>query len=190
MTNRKPNWSKWNLIEDALVWQVVALSLDIDPDAVTRSRNDWMAGGKFVNHEGKDFQDRLDIISANYEKIDPIPKPISLNGIAYLELNIPMFSKWAIEKNLSIPNELKQLVKQIATQQPTPAYETNLLKIQNLAIKNFYESRRRADPKKDEVTEWIKSEAAKLEITISQNIADAIFTIIKPDDHNPKIRRD
>lgn len=75
------------------------------------------------------------------------------------------------------------------TQQTSFRYQTNLLKIQNLAIKHFYEPRKPVDPKKDAVTEWIKTEGTKQGVNISDNIADAIFTIIKPDDHNPKIKR-
>jgi hypothetical protein len=118
MSNRKPKWGKWNLIDDARVWQIVALSLDIDPDAVTRSSNDWMAGGSFVNHEGDDFRDRLDVIIANYNKIDPTPKKLSMNGIAYGELNIPKFAKWAIENNLLIPDELKLRAEGLESNSP------------------------------------------------------------------------
>ncbi|HEY8118566.1 MAG TPA: hypothetical protein VIE91_04950 [Methylophilaceae bacterium] len=110
MKTRKPNWSKWNLIEDAKVWQVVALSFDINPDEVTRSSSDWMAGGSFVNHEGQDFKDRLDVISANYLKIDANPKTLSMNGIAYCEINIPKFAEWAMSVNWEIPEELKRRV--------------------------------------------------------------------------------
>ncbi|GAC32908.1 hypothetical protein [Paraglaciecola polaris] len=50
---------------------------------------------------------------------------------------------------------------------------------------HFPENRTR-DPKKASVVEWIKAEAKKKGINPSDNIANAIFTIIKPDNHNPK----
>ena len=109
MNNRKPNWVKWQHIPNPKVWQVVALSLDIDPDNVTRDRDDWMAGGGYVNHEGKDFRDMLDIISSNYSTIDPTPRTLSMNGIEYNELNIARFAYWAILKHIEIPDEMKAL---------------------------------------------------------------------------------
>jgi len=108
MNSRKPKWSKWNLIDDAEVWKVVALSLDIDPDKLDHDSTDWMAGGSYVNHEGEEFGDRLDVIRANYNKIDDTPNVISFNGIAYFHINIPKFAKWAVSVNLEIPDELKQ----------------------------------------------------------------------------------
>jgi len=68
-------------------------------------------------------------------------------------------------------------------------YETDLLNIQKLAIKEFFYPRKRIDPKKEEVTEWLKNKGDELKINVSDNIADTIFTIIKPADHNPKKRR-
>lgn len=195
MINRKPNWNKWNLIDDALVWQVVALSLDINPDEVKRDSGDWMAGGRYVNHEGQEFKDRLDVVSANYKKIDPTPKTLSTNGIAYCEINIQKFSKWALLVNWEIPDELKQ---RVATSKDfvdlngldgSKAYRTDLLTIQELAINEFFNPRKIYDAKKDEITEWLKLKGKELHVEVSDNIADAIFTIIKPNDHNPKIRR-
>lgn len=109
MTDRKPNWRKWNLIDDVEVWKAIALSLDIDPDKVTRDGSDWMAGGGYVNHEETEFKDRLDIIKANYSKIDPTPKALSSNGTAYCHINISKFAKWAISVNWVIPPELTAL---------------------------------------------------------------------------------
>ena len=109
MNSRKPKWAKWKLIPNMPVWQVVALSLDIDPDEVARDGNDWMARGQYVNHEGREFQDRLDIVKANYENIDNSPQALSMNGIAYCHLNISKFSSWAIANNIEIPDEMKAL---------------------------------------------------------------------------------
>jgi len=69
------------------------------------------------------------------------------------------------------------------------SYSTDLIKMLNLAINEFYIPRRSTDPKKDEVAEWLKSKGKFLKVNVSNNMADAIFTIIKPDDHNPKIKR-
>src|SRR5450830_128985 len=132
MNSRKPNWNKWNLIDDAKVWQVVALSLNINPDCVKSDATDWMAGGLYVNHEGQEFKDRLDIIKANYSKIDATPKTLSMNGIEYCELNISKFAKWAMEKELAIPDELKVLAKvELIAKAEKPLFDKNDLTYPN-----------------------------------------------------------
>lgn len=68
-------------------------------------------------------------------------------------------------------------------------YTTDLLGILNLTINEFFNPRRSVDAKKDEITEWIKTKGKELKINVSDNVADSIFTIIKPNDHNPKIKR-
>lgn len=188
MRKDKPNWDKWNLIDDAQVWKVAALSLDIDPDTVEIDMGDWV-----TRAGGKTLKDRIEILGANYTKIDSSANTLSMNGKAYCELNIPKFAKWAIEKNISIPDELKKRVSEVeqkSEQQISSSYQTELLKIQNLAIKEFFEPRKKHDPKKEVVKAWIISKGQESQISVSNNIADAIFTIIKPHDHNPKIRRD
>lgn len=107
MNDRKPKWKKWDLIDDAKIWQVVALSMNLEPSLVKREGNDWMAGG-YVNHEDEEFQDRIEVIGANYFRIDATPKALSMNGIAYRDLNIPKFVKWAISVDWELPEELKR----------------------------------------------------------------------------------
>lgn len=70
-----------------------------------------------------------------------------------------------------------------------PGYSTPLLAILNAAIAEFFEPRRNADAKKDEVVEWIKSKMIATGKADSDNIAAAIFTIIKPENHDPRKRR-
>lgn len=69
------------------------------------------------------------------------------------------------------------------------AYTTDLMNILNLAVNEFFNPRKNVDPKKDEITEWLKAKGKELDINVSDNVADSIFTIIKPNDHNPKIKR-
>jgi hypothetical protein len=75
--------------------------------------------------------------------------------------------------NLFIPNENR----------------TKWLIILGEAINTHFSKDRARDPKKNVVVEWIKAEAVKNGINPSDNIANAIFTIIKPEDHNPKKKR-
>ena len=73
-------------------------------------------------------------------------------------------------KQLTIPNE----------------NSTGWLEILVETLRVHFPENRARDPKKASVVEWIKAEAKKKGINPSDNIANAIFTIIKPDNHNPK----
>jgi hypothetical protein len=77
----------------------------------------------------------------------------------------------------------------LARPQLPPIYSTDWLAIQNAAIARFFSPRRNPDAKREEVVDWIISEAARAGLQESRNIAAAIFTIIKPDDHDPKKKR-
>ena len=68
-------------------------------------------------------------------------------------------------------------------------YTTDLLKLQNLAINQFFSPLKIQDAKREEVCDWIKNKGNELNLIVSTNMGDAIFTIIKPSDHNPKIKR-
>lgn len=69
------------------------------------------------------------------------------------------------------------------------SYTTPHLEILQEAISQFFTPRRDPDPKKLEVVEWIKSRLLERGMDPSDNISEAIFTIIKPPDHNPRRRR-
>ena len=69
------------------------------------------------------------------------------------------------------------------------AYSTEWLGIQQAAISKFFNPRHAYDAKSDEIVEWINAEAKRAGLIKSDNISSAIFTIIKPKDHNPKVKR-
>lgn len=73
---------------------------------------------------------------------------------------------------------------------PWGDYQTPLLKILAAAVTEFFEPRRTRDAKKEEVVEWIKKRMETAGLSPSDNLAEAIFTIIKPADHNPRQRRE
>ena len=100
----------------------------------------------------------------------------------------PLWLDWAIEHKLYEP---KQEASQNMTGTITHAtnYSTKWLKIQQAAILEFFSPRQEVDAKKDVVLSWIESKAIKAGIKNPTNVAKAIFTIIKPEDHSPKIRR-
>lgn len=68
-------------------------------------------------------------------------------------------------------------------------YSTKWLIIQNAAIMEFFNPRRNPDAKKDEVVQWIMLKAASVGLKASKQIGEAIFTIIKPSNHNPRKKR-
>lgn len=68
-------------------------------------------------------------------------------------------------------------------------YSTAWLAIQQATIAQFFNPRRNPDAKKEEVIEWINTQAVSAGLGESNNIASTIFTIIKPDNHDPKKKR-
>ena len=71
----------------------------------------------------------------------------------------------------------------------TEENQTSWLKILNEALLEHFPEDRLIDPKKATVVEWILKRAKEEGITESENIANAIFTIIKPLNHNPKKKK-
>ena len=68
-------------------------------------------------------------------------------------------------------------------------YSTKWLEIQQAAIAQFFNPRRNPDAKKEEVISWINLQAVNAGLGESNNIASTIFTIIKPENHDPKKKR-
>jgi len=68
-------------------------------------------------------------------------------------------------------------------------YSTPHLEVLREAINHFFNPRRDPDPKRDEVVTWINDRLKERGQGDSDRIASAIFTIIKPEDHNPRRRR-
>lgn len=70
-----------------------------------------------------------------------------------------------------------------------PTYTTDYINIMHAAINEFFEPRRSVDAKKDEVVAWIKAQMTASGLPDSENVASAMFTIIKPSNHDPRKRR-
>ncbi len=70
-----------------------------------------------------------------------------------------------------------------------PEYSTAYMDIMHEAIANFFEPRHSRDPTKEAVKAWIANRLASQGMDASDRIAGVMFTIIKPKDHNPKIKR-
>jgi hypothetical protein len=68
-------------------------------------------------------------------------------------------------------------------------YTTPLLAILRAAVDQFFHPRRSTDAKSEEVVEWIIAEIDRAGLPESRKVAEAMFTIIKPNDHDPKKKR-
>lgn len=101
----------------------------------------------------------------------------------------PDWLDWAIGKGLYTPKELRNLPAITQNIPAAPDYSTSWLKIQQATIAQFFSPRRNPDAKKEEVVDWIKTQALEAGLPDSNNIATTIFTIIKPENHDPKKKR-
>lgn len=71
--DRTPNWNKWRLIPDAMLWQCVLLSLKIDPDTVKETPY-FISATRPIDpiFKDKEFKDRIDVAVANlYRTLQP-----------------------------------------------------------------------------------------------------------------------
>ncbi len=90
---------------------------------------------------------------------------------------------------------MPQLCDAISTKQKSNASSESFIvtkphELQIKALQHFFSPRKSVDAKKVEVVNWILEEGKSFTPPVSDNIAQAIFTIIKPTDHNPSKRRD
>lgn len=156
-------------------------------------------GRKFESHQSFEIDD-LDDLCALHETLIEIwlsgshlpdnPPDYYLLWASSKGFSIP-WHKWAYENGLTlVPVPGDEQGKAVAKSDGTATvYMTPLLEIANAAIANFFSPRRVPDAKKPEVVEWIKTKMKDAEMVGSDNIATAIFTIIKPVDHDPRKRR-
>lgn len=70
MSLRKPNWRKWGLIPKATLWEVVALSLDVDPDKIEGHRVEGVADLRILDT----LHERLAVVLANLGRAPGLQK--------------------------------------------------------------------------------------------------------------------
>ena len=128
--------------------------------------------------------DRLRDYSQSADKAIASYAPRSFIDWALSKRIRPPWLDWAIQKNLYIPRQEASQNKVATT-----TYSTKWLEIQQAAILEFFSPRQEVDAKQAAVVSWIESEAKKAGIKDPTNVATVMFTIIKPEDHSPKIRR-
>lgn len=119
-----PDWSLWLALPKVKVWQAVALSLDLDPDAMTPEPHNWMAGpnvricfaaNSFGNRaQAVEFDKRQRIAAANLGGDDRAEAPLSdfLDVAARHGWRVPTALQPAFELRLQIaeaatPDEMR-----------------------------------------------------------------------------------
>jgi hypothetical protein len=100
----------------------------------------------------------------------------------------PDWLDWAIEQGLYITRQ-DGIADKINPANNSKRYLTKWMEVQEGAIREFFNPRRNPDAKSEEVIEWINNEAKNIQLKESNNIAQAIFSIIKPENHDPKKKR-
>ena len=197
------NWSNTNLKDYLLFdsWKeepamCVLVGLDylqhsegigLPLDWGVRSNLDINAYEEVISNMRRDVQ-RLRAFFINSSQTRESYTPSSYIDWALTKNFRPPWLDWAIEHKLYEPNqEVSQ--NKTGTVTLTTTYSTKWLEIQQAAIAEFFSPRHEVDAKKEEIVSWIIWMAGEAGIKAPENIAKAIFTIIKPENHSPKIRR-
>ena len=108
MNSRKPNWEKWKSFKHLQIWQIIALSFDIDPDKLKRGNN-LASEGLYSIIEGSEFEFRLETVLRNYNTITHTTQIKNVNRNKFTALDIRKFVDWADFVNLEIPSTMKSL---------------------------------------------------------------------------------
>ncbi len=105
VTTRAPDWDFWRHVRRAEVWQVCALSLNIDPDSLERG-----AYGQWRGFASNEVAERFDKRIRLYSNVT--------NTLAHSEITLSDFAAWAVKemKWSDLPPELVALAQQPAKQ--------------------------------------------------------------------------
>jgi len=117
---RKANWTKWQQIPDVKLWEAIALSLDIDPNAVK-----WKEtfGNESPLDEGEEFDDRIEILERNIlDRKYFSPNTINMVNTRDFGVSLSEFAVWAQSINWEIPQELADLTNEGQTISTTNSY--------------------------------------------------------------------
>lgn len=157
------------------------------------SRHELMQSTVYLSHRGTGHAPRLVdvqdtpvffILWAERMKLE-IPEKLAQSVAEFADR--PSYDDLLTE-NLRLMG-VERIVARDAAPPKNEAYSTVYLGVVHEAISKFFKPDRNTDPKKDEVVTWIKSRFEEMGLNSSNRIAEAIFTIIKPADHNPRRRR-
>ena len=188
-----PDWNYWRQMPHAELWKAVALSSNLDPrkSELGYQVSESVRGeSRYDDEEYKQAFEWLEIASARVEELEVV---LFATNIYYTVVKLPQFAALADSLGWPIPEDFKSMAKAAETMAHASIadkpYSNPTLEILNAAIKEFFNPRRSPDAKKEEIVEWVKARMAAEKKPKSDNIAKAIFTIIKPIDHDPRKRR-
>lgn len=113
------DWEHWKLEKKLPIWQVMLLSLGINPDTANlKLTNESLAFGLVPEIQFKYIVDRNGLIDEVFEKRLTILQKRrfdeNFNSDSH-DIDLEKFVNWAIKENLPIPDELKSLYGLLVT---------------------------------------------------------------------------
>jgi hypothetical protein len=184
----KVNWDFWLHTAAWTDEQFILLSVGVDPDVRLKElkeiwEENWDGTQSLLIKDSEKSRYRL--IKSN-RGFSTYPSWFKFDD-RYIKLEAAV--AWALEKNWDLPQEILDRYDSKLNSKKAPDYSTKWIEIQNAAINQFFNPRHELDAKREEVIAWIEAKAKDAKIQNPSSIASAIFTIIKPEDHDPKNKR-
>jgi hypothetical protein len=115
---KAPDWSEWNYIPEVEVWQAVALSMNLEPNALRRNTDTPLLGfgsffkeGTFLNIPMEsEFDKRIRLVLANLVE-EKVFSKVVINRIELRQskLNLSEFVNWILKDKIfkNIPKKLR-----------------------------------------------------------------------------------
>jgi len=109
----KPNWDKWRNMLEVVLWEAVALSLDVEPDYLD-SRDEILSRHRQAKQykDENDFNDRYDVAESHMGIGKPLRPGSILPRAHRAGISLAEFSAWAQSINWEIPQELADLARE------------------------------------------------------------------------------
>jgi len=109
----KPNWDKWRNMLEVVLWEAVALSLDVEPDYLdSRDEKLSMHRQPKQDKDEKNFNDRYDVAESHMGIGKPLRPGSILPRAHRAGISLAEFAAWAQSINWEIPQELADLAKE------------------------------------------------------------------------------
>lgn len=190
---RRPDWEQWKSAKTAKLWQAIALACDLDPQS---NFGFFEMVGKFNTRDlALQYPEFADLLEWARKDLGPNGqlKAISpcIGNLENSEVQLSSFSAWLKAAKHRPPEEFPWIPDEMPSSNlswPWGDYETDLLNKIALAVEHFWKDfdtdSTKSIPKKMEVTDWLVKHGVK-----SNNIAEAIATIIRPDGLSTRPKR-
>lgn len=115
------DWKHWKLEKKLPIWQVMLLSLGINPDLVKLKQSpESLAFGIQPELQFKSIADRNGLKDAEFKKRLAVLQKRMFDGefdSGNYDIDLEKFVIWAIKEELSIPDELKSLYGRLVTKE-------------------------------------------------------------------------